>query len=138
MTDARFNDVYYERFLGEDKLMGCRCKGCGEQYVPPRPICPKCYGSAMDWVQMSGKGKLAAFTCIRVVPPNMQVWGFDRDNPYCSGVVELEEGGRIVALIDEVDPKKPEKIHVGMPLSVKFLHKGDGGARQTILAFTPA
>ncbi len=138
MNDARFNDVSYERFLSEEKLMGCRCSGCGQHYVPPRPICPKCYSSTMEWVQMSGKGRLAAFTCIRVVPPNMQQWGFNRDNPYCSGVVELEDGGRVVALIDDVDPKQPETIRIGTPLAVKFLHRGEGEGKQTILAFSPA
>lgn len=138
MTYERFNDISYEKLLGEDKLMGCRCKGCGAQYVPPRSICPACYASDMEWVQMSGKGKLAAFTCIRVVPPNMQVWGFNREKPYCSGVVELAEGGRVVAMIDSVDVDKPDTIKVGMPLAVTFLHRDEGDTRQTILAFTPA
>jgi uncharacterized OB-fold protein len=67
----------------------------------------------------------------------MQVWGYDRQNPYCSGVVELEEGGRVVALIDEVDPTRPDEIKVGMPLTVKYRRRGEGETVQTMLAFTP-
>jgi len=45
----------------------------------------------MQWVEMKGKGKLAAFTCIAVGPPAMIKEGYDRMHPYISGVVELEE-----------------------------------------------
>ena len=68
----------------------------------------------------------------------MQVWGYGRQNPYCSGVVELQEGGRVVALIDEVDPKRPDEIKVGMSLTVKYRHRGEGESAQTMLAFKPA
>jgi uncharacterized OB-fold protein len=78
----------------------------------------------LEWVEHSGRCRLAAFTCIRIIPPTMQVWGYDRQNPYCSGVVELEEGGRVVALIDEVDPTRPEEIMVGMPLTLKYRPRG--------------
>ena len=67
----------------------------------------------------------------------MQAWGYDRQNPYCSGVVELEEGGRVVALIDEVDPTRPEEITVGMSLAVKYRHRGEGKSTQAMLAFKP-
>lgn len=137
MSGAYFNDVSYERYLGEDRLMGCRCTKCGARFVPPKPMCGSCYSTELEWVEMSGKGRLAAFTCIRIVPPNMEAWGYGRERPYCSGVVELEEGGRVVALIDGVDPVRPEEIRIGMPLEVAFLHRGEGDARQSILAFRP-
>ncbi|MGD8210799.1 MAG: zinc ribbon domain-containing protein, partial [Desulfobacterales bacterium] len=86
-----FSDISYELFLNEKKLMGSRCKGCGTQYVPPRSICIDCYGSDMEWVEMQGKGRLAAFTCINIPPPFMIAQGYNRKNPYCTGVVELEE-----------------------------------------------
>jgi uncharacterized protein len=138
MSEPRFNDISYQRFIEQQQLMGCRCRSCGARYVPPRPLCTACHGSDLEWIAYSGRGRLAAFTCIRVVPPLMQEWGYSRQKPYCSGVVELEEGGRVVALIDDVDPTKPHDITVGMPLSVKYLQQGAGEALQTMLAFAPA
>ncbi len=138
MPEARFNDISYQRFLEQQKLMGCRCTSCGTHYVPPRPLCTTCYGSDLEWITYSGRGRLAAFTCIRVVPPLMQSWGYGRQKPYCSGVVELNEGGRVVALIDDVDPTRPQDITVGMPLAVKYLRQGTGEAVETMLAFAPA
>jgi uncharacterized OB-fold protein len=137
MEERSFSDISYEQFLNEEKLMGSRCKKCDALSVPPRSICIKCYGSEMEWVEIKGKGKLAAFTCIAVGPPFMIEEGYDRKHPYCSGVVELEEGVRIVARIEEVDTNKPENIKVGMPVTTKFLHRGEGDNLYTFLAFKP-
>ena len=137
MEERPFADISYEQFLNQGKLMGSKCKKCGALFVPPRPICIKCHGSGMEWVELKGKGKLAAFTCIAVGPPFMIEEGYDRKHPYCSGVVELEEGVRIVARIEGIDTSKPETIKIGAPLRVDFLHRGEGEAMRTFLAFKP-
>jgi uncharacterized OB-fold protein len=137
MEERPFNDISYEQFLNEEKLMGSRCKKCGALSVPPRSICIKCYSSQMDWVEIKGKGKLAAFTCISVGPPFMIAEGYDRKRPYVSGVVALEEGTRVVARIEGVDGSKPETIKIGAPLQVEFLHRGEGDSLTTFLAFKP-
>jgi len=137
MSDRPFNDYSYEQFLNEGKIMGSRCKKCGALAVPPRPICVSCFGSKMEWVQFKGDGKLAAFTSIVVAPPPMAKEGFGRNNPYIVGVVELQEGVKIVARITGVDAKKPEQIKVGTPLQAEFLQRGEGPNKQAILAFKP-
>jgi len=137
MEDRPFSDIAYEQFLNEGKLMGSRCKQCGSHFTPPRPICIDCHSSDMEWMEMSGKGKLAGFTCIAIGPAFMAEEGYDRNNPYCVGVVALEEGTRVDARIEGVDGSKPETIKVGMPLGVKFLHRGEGDNLRTFLAFEP-
>jgi uncharacterized OB-fold protein len=91
----------------------------------------------MEWVEFKGTGKLAAFTSITVAPPYMAKEGFNRNNPYVVGVVELDEGVKAVARIVEVDAKKTEMIKVGTRLKAKFLEKGEGPDRKTALAFKP-
>lgn len=137
MEVTPFNDISYERFLSEEKLMGSRCRDCGTLFVPPRAICIECYSSEMDWVEMKGKGKLAAYTCIAIGPPFMAKEGYDRKHPYVSGVVELEEGVKVVARIEGVDGSKPETIKIGTPLKVEFLHRAEGRNTTTFLAFRP-
>ncbi|MGB5422448.1 MAG: Zn-ribbon domain-containing OB-fold protein [Desulfobacterales bacterium] len=134
MENRPFSDISFESFLTESKLMGSRCGQCGKLSVPPRPICHGCHGSQMDWVEMSGKGKLVAFTCIAIGPAAMIAEGYNRDNPYCSAVIELDEGARVDARLEGIDPKKPEEITVGMPLKVKYVQRGD---KRTYLAFEP-
>ena len=138
MEDRPFSDISYEQFLKEEKLMGSRCKACQALYMPPRPICIECHGAEMAWVEMKGEGKLAAFTCISVGPPFMIAEGYNRKNPYCSGVVELEKGVRVDARIEGVDTQKPESIQVGMPLIAKFIHREEAQEGQTYLVFEPA
>lgn len=137
MENAHFDDITYKQFLNEGKLMGSRCKACGARYVPPRPLCLKCHSSNMAWDQRQEKGTLAAFTCPSVIPPSMASEGYDRDHPYCSGVVDLDDGGRVVARIEGIDAGQPEAITIGMPVTIIFLHRGRGESEQTVLAFRP-
>ena len=131
------NDISYNRFLKEEKLMGSRCRRCNARFVPPRPLCTGCHLADMEWFEATGSGHLAAFTSINIVPPKMEAFGFGRSNPYVSGVVELEGGGRVDARIVGVDARQPETIRVGMRLKATFLHETAEGISHTSLAFTP-
>ncbi len=137
MKERPMSDYEFEQFLNEEKLMGSRCIACGALFVPPRAVCITCYRSEMEWAEMRGIGKLAAFTCIAIGPPSMIEEGYDRNNPYCSGVIELAEGPRVVARIEGVDALNPENIKIGTPLKMRFLHRGVGENLKTVLAFTP-
>ena len=85
---------------------------------------------------MSGKGRLAAFTCIAIGPPSMVEEGYDRNHPYCTGVIELDEGPRMVARIDGVDAQNPETIKIGTSLMMKYLKRT--ADQETVLVFVPA
>ena len=130
-----FSAAAFDQYIAEHKLMAARCTQCGGTYIPPRAICPKCHSEALEWVETSGKGKLAAFTVIWSGPTFMIEQGFDRKNPYISGIVELEESTRISARITGIDPTKPAEIKIGTPLSVDFVEYGEGEAKKTYLAF---
>jgi len=137
MEARPFSDSAFEKYLSEDKLMGSRCEQCGALYVPPRPICVKCRSTDLAWEEMTGSGKLAAFTCISIGPSFMLAEGYNRQNPYCSGVVELVEGPRVDARIEGVDTADPGTIKVGTPLSIRFLHRQSAERVVTYLAFVP-
>jgi uncharacterized OB-fold protein len=137
VTERPVNDHSFEQFLREGKLMGARCSGCNTLYLPPRLVCIKCFNSGMEWIEVKGTGNLAAFTCITIGPSFMAAEGYDRKNPYCTGVVELDEKVRMVARIEGVDPRNPESIKVGTPMKVKFLHRGSDENTRTFLAFEP-
>lgn len=134
-TIRPFTEAGFNQYLAEHKLMAARCSKCGGVFAPPRAICPKCRGEEMEWVEVSGRGKLAGFTVIYSGPTFMVEQGFDRKNPYVSGIVELEEGGFISARITGLDISKPEQIKVGTPLTVDFIEFGEGDAKKTYLAF---
>ncbi|MBN1262571.1 MAG: Zn-ribbon domain-containing OB-fold protein [Anaerolineae bacterium] len=137
MSEKPFTGAVFYEYLNEHKLMGSRCKTCGEVHVPPRPGCAACAGSAVEWVEMSGQGALAAYTVIHIAPTAMIEAGYDRNTPYCTGVVALAEGPRISAQILDVDVRHPETIEIGTPLEIAFIERGEGAARRTYLAFRP-
>ncbi len=94
--------------LREDKLLGTKCKNCGEAYFPPRADCTKCMSGDMDWREYSGKGKLVTFTTIHAAPT-----GFEDMAPYTIGVIDLQEGGRLLAWVDKIPQ---EELKIGMEL----------------------
>lgn len=130
-----FYSAAYIRFLNDRKLMGSKCKNCGWVSIPPKPICNKCQNDDMELLEMKGKGKLIAYTVIGVGAPIMVEEGFDRMHPYCSGVVELEEGPRILTRILGVDVKQPEKIKIGAPVRAEYVEALHGGESKVFLAF---
>jgi scaffold protein (connect acetoacetyl-CoA thiolase and HMG-CoA synthase) len=138
MDDMKITKETYDRFLAEGKLMGVRCQRCGALYLPPRPLCRVCYGEALVWEEMAGRGRLAAFTTIHIAPSAMLEAGYDRDHPYCSGIVRLEEGPAISAQILGVDAARPEAIRIGTPLRLSLIQRGDGETAHVFLAFEPA
>lgn len=135
MAENEFSSSAYNRFLSEKKLMGSKCKRCGAIHLPLRPICSKCSGNEMDLVEMKGRGKLIAYTVISVGPPMMIEEGFDREHPYCSGVVELEEGVRIPGRIVGVNVTEPDQIKIGTPVTVEYQERVRGEEKKTFLAF---
>lgn len=138
MEQRPINDISYRRYVQEEKLMGSQCTACSARFLPPRPICPECRSASMEWKEFEGKGKLVAFTCITVVPPAMAAQGYGRNNPYCSGVVELEEGVRVDARIEGIDPQNPETILIGTTMIAMFPTARGDRENAKYLAFGPA
>jgi uncharacterized OB-fold protein len=91
--------------LKNGRLMGSACKKCGFQTFPPRADCPECLAGEFEFKEYSGRGKLFTHTLISAAPT-----GFDDVAPYTLGVVELEEGGRLLAWIGDTIPADDVKI----------------------------
>jgi uncharacterized protein len=130
-----FNAASFYEFLKQGRLMGMRCRACGQLSAEPRPMCPACHSKEVEWQEFSGKGQLSTFTCISIVPESMAKKSYGRNNPYCSGIITLAEGPRISALILGVDASNPQNIRTGMELE---LHLQDLDPERPALAFRPA
>ena len=97
-------------YLHKGKLMGTKCKKCGERYFPPRADCLKCLNDTIEWIEYSGKGTLVSFTIIHAAPK-----GFEDIVPYTLGIVNLKEGGRLIAWTKDITDKE---IKIGMPVKI--------------------
>lgn len=135
MAEKEFTAASFYGFLEQRKLMGSKCKKCGALYLPPRPLCGECLGVEMEWIQFSGKGKLVSYSVVRVGTTTYEQKGYGRDNPYCWGLVQLDEGPRISALLVGTDLSRPYSITIGRPLEVVFPEKPEGGEERTLITF---
>jgi uncharacterized OB-fold protein len=95
------------------QLLVQRCDSCHSYRYPPGPICPKCLSLDATWTKISGRGEVYTF-CIARVPLRP---GFEPDIPYTVGVIDLEEGVRMVSNIVDC---RPEDIKIGMKVMVTF------------------
>jgi uncharacterized OB-fold protein len=95
-------------FLEQGKIMGTQCKKCGLRFFPPRADCFQCLSSDMDWFEVGGTGKLAAYSKLQFGP-----MGFEGDLPYCIAVLDYGDYkvfGRIAKDIAD------EEIKIGMEM----------------------
>jgi uncharacterized OB-fold protein/acyl dehydratase len=122
---TRDNSFWFEA-AKEHRLVIQRCTGCGTLRHPPEPRCGTCGSYEWDTVEASGRGSVYSF----VVNHYPQVPAFDY--PLAVGLIELEEGTRLVADIVGIDPAD---ISVGLKVEVEWV---DHDPDLTLPAFHPA
>jgi uncharacterized OB-fold protein len=96
-----------------------RCANCSRLRYFPAPLCPQCLSADHDWQTVSGNGTLYAFTTVHRAPNAAMA----KETPYTIAFVDLAEGPRVMARLDEVPPAGPR---IGDP--VTFTGVGDGSA----------
>jgi uncharacterized OB-fold protein len=134
-TALPITSASYYQFISDEKLVGTWCKDCEKTYLPPRAICPGCHCDTLEWIELSGTGKIAAFTSIYISPTFMIVQGYGRDAPYLTGIIELDEGPKISARLIGLDASQPQVDWIGNRVSATFLKQGEGEEKKTVLAF---
>lgn len=95
------------------ELLIQRCEQCLGYRYPPRPICPHCFSMNTKWEEVSGKGEVYTFSVARM--PLSPEW--EPDIPYTIGVIQLDEGVRMVSNIIDC---APEDIEIGMKVEVAY------------------
>lgn len=106
----RDNAFWFEGARNEQLLIQ-RCAGCGELRHPPGPACPSCGSFDWDTLEASGRGTVYSYT----VNHHPQVPAFDY--PLVVGLIELEEGVRLVANVIGIEP---DDVEIGIPVQVEF------------------
>jgi uncharacterized protein len=106
--------------LKEGHLMGSVCKSCGYATFPPRADCPQCLSGEFSFKEWSGKGKLYTYSTVAAAPT-----GFDDCVPYTIGVVNLDEGGRLLAWIGETIPKDKIKMEMEVQVVPRILEESE-------------
>jgi uncharacterized protein len=96
----------------QHRLLIQRCERCGRLQHPPSAACPHCGSLELGTTEASGHGQLFSYTVVHAP----KAPGFTL--PQLVGLVELEEGTRLVAELVDVEPEQAE---IGMALELDFL-----------------
>jgi uncharacterized protein len=137
MGEYTMNSKDFYTALEQGDLIGSNCQECGSDSIPQRQICPSCHSENTEIVSYVGRGKLVAYTVVYVPPVKMADEGHNAKNPYCVGIVELDEGPRVSAHLLNVNLDHPESIEIGMRLKISTISRGEDENQSTFLAFKP-
>jgi len=105
------DDAFFWEGVNRSQLLLQHCLDCGALRHPPGPMCPACRSTRWEARPASGRGRLLSY----VIPHEPLLPGFEPG--YVVGLVELDEGPRIVSNVVAV---APDDLRNGMALAVSF------------------
>jgi len=116
-TNLEENEVLFRKGLfvfpknknDTPRLIGGKCKACGDVVFPKRVLCDTCgSGEPMEEILIGEEGILDTYTVVRVGYP-----GYDL--PYIIANVTLPEG-KDLQVLAQLEDCEPEEVRIGMPL----------------------
>jgi uncharacterized OB-fold protein len=109
------------------RLLGSKCSGCGAAYFPKDDVChnPACEAPAMRDVSFGPTGTLWSLAVQNYAPPP-PVLTVEPYVPYAMGVIDLDDGLRVMGRIDVDDPMTVE-VGADVELVVGALCADDDG-----------
>jgi len=103
--------VFPNREGGRPRLIGSKCRQCGDVVFPKRKLCTLCDSDElMEEVFIGEKGILQTYTIVRVAFPNFEA-------PYILGLVELPEA-KGLSVLAQIEECALEEVRIGMPLEL--------------------
>jgi len=123
----------------DPRLIGSKCKRCGQVTFPAQGSCPNCCREEMENILLEKRGKLWTFTVQGFYPKSPPYAGPETEEtfvPFGVGYVELPGNVMVQGRLTENDPKK---LRIGMDLELvilKFKEEEDGN-EVMIYAFQP-
>jgi uncharacterized protein len=114
------------------RLLGSRCRACGEHFFPRRQVCARCLAEGCDDVLLGPRGRLWTWTYVHVP---LFAKKDARVDAYGVGQVDLPEGPRVQAIL--VGGPEDFRIGIEMELDLETLRTDDDGREVVIFRFRP-
>ncbi len=119
------------------RLLGSRCRDCGTPYFPKAARChhPRCGGGETADTEFGPRGKLWSWA-IQNYPPAPPARYEEPYVPYATGVVDLDDGLRVVGRMSVDDP---ESLQAGseVELTIEMLCRDEQGRELVTWKFKP-
>lgn len=106
-------EEFWERTIDEELAIPY-CNSCDDYFFYPRERCPDCMSSDVEYRNASGRGTLVTYTTIHRAPTKH----YQEMAPYVNGLIDLDEGVRLMANLDVADESEAE---IGMSVDVTFV-----------------
>jgi uncharacterized OB-fold protein len=107
---------FFVELRDKKKLSAAKCPKCNFVNMPPRSVCPKCFGKIEDLVDISGAGTLVSFTRVQYDSAVQAI-----KPPYAIGIIKMDgTDTSMVHFLGEVDFKD---LKAGMKLEPVFNEK---------------
>ena len=115
--ESEFTKAFWSE-LGQGRWRTTRCTRCHRQTFPPKPVCPHCWSTDVEWTELATRGTLYSWTRIHAAPAV-----FAAEAPYACGIVDLDGGIRLACRVVERDDIP---LKVGQPVEMVVLQFRDG------------
>jgi uncharacterized protein len=116
----------------EPRLVIGRCPQCAQRHFPAAPDCPYCGAGVCTSEATGARARLWLHTVVNARPP-----GYQGAIPYGFGIVELDDGLRVVTRLTE---SNFDRLSAGqaMRLVIDEVGRDDDGTPILSYAFAPA
>ncbi|MCX8196592.1 MAG: Zn-ribbon domain-containing OB-fold protein [Acidilobaceae archaeon] len=112
------------------KLVGSKCKACGEVRFPPVHFC-SC-GGEVEEVELPRAGRLVSYSIVYAADEESR-----ERSPVIMGLIDLG----VTRVVAEIVDASPEEVHSGMQVEAVFRRIGEDGETGVIaygIKFRPA
>jgi uncharacterized OB-fold protein len=99
----------------EKRLIAQFCKSCGKYQHPPEEICAKCGEGDLEFLQLSGKGKIYSWQIMH----DTRVRLMQEYQPFIIAVVECDESSDVWHLTN-LPGSAPGEFNIGDAVEVEF------------------
>jgi len=114
------------------RLLGTKCRSCGEHFYPRRQVCGKCMSEQTSDVEMDARGTLYSYTFVHL--PLFGSTNMEHADGYGVGQIDLPEGPRVQAPLAGKQPQ----FRVGQTVQGELnVLREDGGRDVVIVRFRP-
>lgn len=96
----------------DGELLLSECRDCGLVFHYPRPVCPDCWSSDVEWLESEGTGEIYTYAIGR----SLSGWP-DEALPEIVAYVELDEGPRVLTNVHA----DPDAVEIGDRVAVEFV-----------------
>lgn len=126
----------FETAEGQAALVGSRCAVCDAYYFPQALGCrnPDCDATSVERVLLGRHGRLHSFTVQKYQPPAL--FRMDPWQPYAIGLVEIDEGLKVMAMLTSVDLESL-KIDTPLHLVTERLYEDQAGREVLTYKYAP-